>query len=139
MKSNEITLEKLQENLQTRFPDFGIHISEAGNTGEMEIIEVTISIPNQAEIVFHQIKNFFDEVEDGDSVELLENALVSITESNLSIYAKEDRKQILKDATSIVRMKDAEGTSFHKLKEHELKEKMKIYEIQEKEFTKEEE
>ena len=62
MKSNEITLEKLQENLRAKFPDFGIHISESHNTGEMEIIEVTISIPNQAEIVFHQIKNFFDDV-----------------------------------------------------------------------------
>jgi hypothetical protein len=140
MKSTELKLDKLQENLQKSFPDFGVLIQNPEAVGEKIVIEVVVNVPDQVEITFHQIKNFFDdkETEDQDSVSLLEEALVTIVESHLSIYAKADKKQILKDCTSIVKLVDAEPTSFHKLKEDELTDKMKIYELEEKDFIKEE-
>ncbi len=127
---------KLQENLQKEFPEFNITITDSEGIGSKKIIEISIYLEGQFEIIYHQIKNHFDNEE--NSIELLEAALIKITQSNLNIYHSEDKKQILKDSKTIVKMVDAEAVSFHKLKENELQDKMKLYELKEKDFAKEE-
>lgn len=140
MKSNEITVLQLQDNLQKALPEFIVSIIQEDNVGDKEILKVDIVVEDQATISFHQIKNFFDtrETEGQDSVELLEVALLAVVEMHLRIYGKLDKIQILKDGTSIVKLEDAEPTSFHKLKEDEMINKMKIYELEEKDFVKKE-
>ncbi|MFW6311554.1 MAG: hypothetical protein ACOC1K_04890 [Nanoarchaeota archaeon] len=78
-------------------------------------------------ISYYQITNFVDE--NGNEIKYDENAWIENALRNMRGYAKQEKDLIEKEQKTIVYMDQQEALSLHQLKENELKDKLRIYEI----------
>lgn len=128
---------KINTRLTEEFPELSFNIlavsKEASSRYDLVDIETT---EKDHTIISRQIVGGgrFDDLEEdvvlSNSVEIVHRAIEG--------YAKLDKENILKEKRMIRVLNQMEGVSFHKLTEDELAERMKLYNIQEKNFKKKE-
>lgn len=111
--------------LGNMFPNKEIVVSLFNNTTDYKILSISIDgiISAKQIITGGRFETLSEQ-------QILDNS-ISIVESNLRIYEKYDKNEILKRSRTIMMMVDAEPTSFHKLDSVEKKQLMEHYDLKE--------
>ena len=127
-------LTKIKSTLEENFPDFKFQLAEVEDY-KYDIVEVHLDDYDH-EIIFRQCiaGGIFDELEEEDittnSIEIVNRAIEG--------YEKLDRANIIKEKKMIKILDQMDATSFHKLTEEELEERMERYKLTDKDFKKKE-
>lgn len=128
-----MNIDKIKEIVSKEYPDTTIELGYINSSNKYEVIETIID----GKITFRNIASggtFGILDEEGFASYLIETITVQ-----KNAYRKLDRAQIIRDKHTIMAMNMCDPTSFHKLTESELKDKIAEYEIRKDEFTKSDE
>lgn len=126
---------KIENKLDSEFPEKEFVVSQIDTSKVYDIVEVHMH-DDDHQIIFRQCIGG-GRYDDLDEDEILDNS-VEIVNRAMESYNKLDKANIIKEKKMIKVLDQMEAISFHKLTEEELAEKMKQYEISEKDFKKKE-
>jgi len=118
--------EKIIYVLGNLFPKNSIVVSSADDISDYKVISILIDDRISAKQIIGGGR--FDGCSEEQDV--LDSS-IDIVESNLRIYEKTDKEEILKRSRTVMMMIDAEATSFHKLDVMEKRQLMEHYDLKE--------
>ena len=125
--------ESIFERVKEEYPERLFEFSIVDTSDKYNILETLMD----NKILFRNIINNKDE-EDYDEEDIVSKLFKTIIEQD-RIYKKLDRLQVVKEQKTIMFMNMVEPTSFHKLTEKELAQKIAEYEISKEELIKKDE